>query len=101
MRIFRQGVLSIIADASKGNDDKNDRECSPSLQMLGRDGNIMDGEYSPSLRCSRKWKYNGWRALSIMPAISVSKSCSANRELLCKWGALSIAFAHVTKKAAL
>jgi hypothetical protein len=33
----------------KGNEDKNDRECSPSLQMLGRDGNIMDGEYSPSL----------------------------------------------------
>jgi hypothetical protein len=42
-------VLSIIVDALKGNEDKNDRECSPSLQMLGRDGNIMDGEYSPSL----------------------------------------------------
>jgi hypothetical protein len=43
-----------------GNEDKNDRECSPSLHMLGRDENIMDGEYSPSLRCSRRWKYSGW-----------------------------------------
>jgi hypothetical protein len=33
----------------KGNVDKNDRECSPLLQMLGRDGNIMHGKYSPSL----------------------------------------------------
>jgi hypothetical protein len=27
--------------------------------MLGKDGNIVDGEYSPSLRCSRRWKYSG------------------------------------------
>jgi hypothetical protein len=40
-------VCSIITDASKGNEDKNDRECSLSLQMLGRDENIMDGEYFP------------------------------------------------------
>jgi hypothetical protein len=33
--------------------------------MLGRDGNIMDGEFSPSLRCSRRWKYGGWGALPI------------------------------------
>jgi hypothetical protein len=64
----------------KGNEDKNDRECSPLLQMLGRDENIMDGEYSPSLRCSRKWKYSGWGALPITPAISVPKSCSVDGE---------------------
>jgi hypothetical protein len=68
--------------------------------MLGKDGNIMDGEYSPSLRCSRRWKYNGWGALPITPAISVPKSCYANGErsplplpmspkkLLYRWGAL-------------
>jgi hypothetical protein len=33
---------------------------APSLQMLGRDRNIMDGEYSPSLRCSKRWKYSEW-----------------------------------------
>jgi hypothetical protein len=27
----------------KGNEDKNDREHSPSLQMLKKDGNIMNG----------------------------------------------------------
>jgi hypothetical protein len=37
-------------DALKGNDDKNDGECSISLQMLGKDGNTMDGECSPSLK---------------------------------------------------
>jgi hypothetical protein len=42
--------------------------------MLGRNGNIMDGEYFPSLRCSRKWKYSGWRALPITITISISKS---------------------------
>jgi hypothetical protein len=63
--------------------------------MLGRDGNIMDGEYSPSLRCSRRWKYIGWGALSITLAISVPKN------LLCKWEALSIAFVYVAKKATL
>jgi hypothetical protein len=41
--------------------------------MLGRDGNIMDREYSPSLRCSRRWKYSGWGALPIMPTILVPK----------------------------
>jgi hypothetical protein len=34
--------------------------------MLGRDENIMDGEYSPSLRCSRRWKYSEWEALPII-----------------------------------
>jgi hypothetical protein len=63
----------------KGNEDKNDRECSPSIQMLGRDENIMDGEYSPSLRCLR-WKYSGWGALPITPAISVPKSCFVDGE---------------------
>jgi hypothetical protein len=38
----------------KGNEDKNDRKYFPSLQMLWRDGNIMDGEYFPLLRCSRR-----------------------------------------------
>jgi hypothetical protein len=88
--------------------------------MLGKDGNIMDGEYSPSLRCLRRWKYSGWGALPIIPAISVLKSCSTNGErsplplpmstkkllyrweaLLYKWGALPIAFAHVNQKVAL
>jgi hypothetical protein len=50
--------------------------------MLGRDGNIMDGEYSPSLRCSRRWKYRGWGALPITTAISVPK------KLLYRWRAL-------------
>jgi hypothetical protein len=31
----------------KGNEDKNDRECFPSLQMLGRDENIKDGGVLP------------------------------------------------------
>jgi hypothetical protein len=31
MRIIKQGVLLIIADASKGNEDKNDRKYPPSL----------------------------------------------------------------------
>jgi hypothetical protein len=72
------------------------------LQMLGRDGNIMDGEYSPSLRCSRRWKYSGWGALPITPSISVLKNCFVDGEcfllplsmsakkLLYRWEALSM-----------
>jgi hypothetical protein len=48
--------------------------------MLGKDGNIMDGEYFPSLRCSRRWKYNGWGVLPITPAISVPKNYSTDEE---------------------
>jgi hypothetical protein len=62
-----------FADASKGNEDKNDRKCYLSLEMLGRYGNIMDGEYSPSLRCSRRWKYSGWGTLPITLAILLPK----------------------------
>jgi hypothetical protein len=32
-----------------GDEDKNDGKCSPSLEMLRRDGNTIDGERSPSL----------------------------------------------------
>jgi hypothetical protein len=35
---FLDREYSIIANALKENENKNDRECSPSLQMLGRDG---------------------------------------------------------------
>jgi hypothetical protein len=48
--------------------------------MLGKDGNIMDGEYSPSLRYSRRWKYSGWGVLSIMPTTSVPKNYFADGE---------------------
>jgi hypothetical protein len=70
------------------------------LQMLGTDGNILDGEYSPSLRCSRRWKYSGWEALPITPTISILKSCYVDGErsllplsistkkLLYRWGTL-------------
>jgi hypothetical protein len=40
----------------------------------------MDGEYSPSLRCSRRWKYSGWGALPITLVISVLKSCYVDGE---------------------
>jgi hypothetical protein len=38
----------------KGNENKNDGECSPSLQMLGKNGNLMDGKCSSSLEML-KW----------------------------------------------
>jgi hypothetical protein len=72
--------FSVIADASKGNEDKNGRKCFPSLQILGRDRNIIDGEYFPSLRYSRRWKYSGWGALPITSATSIPKNCSADGE---------------------
>jgi hypothetical protein len=40
----------------------------------------MNGKYFPSLRCSRRWKYSGWGAVSITPTISVPKNCFADRE---------------------
>jgi hypothetical protein len=58
--------------------------------MLGRDGNIMDGEYSPSMRCSRRLKYNGWGAFPITPAISVPKVALQPNKLLYRWGALAM-----------
>jgi hypothetical protein len=42
-------VLSLITDASKRNEDKNDRECSPSIT------NAWEG-----------WEHNGWGVLSII-----------------------------------
>jgi hypothetical protein len=48
--------------------------------MLGRDENIMDGEYSPSLRYLKRWKYSGWGALPITPTISVPKSYTIDGE---------------------
>jgi hypothetical protein len=32
----------------RGDEDKNDGKCSPSLEMLRRDGNTMDAEHSAS-----------------------------------------------------
>ena len=53
MRILRWGILSIIVDASKGKEDKNDRECSPSIT------NAWEG-----------WEHNGWGVLSIIKILN-------------------------------
>jgi hypothetical protein len=49
-------------------------------KCLEGDGNIIDGEYSPLLKCSRRWKYSGWGVFSIIPTILVPKSCSTDGE---------------------
>jgi hypothetical protein len=57
-----------------GDEDKNDGERSPSLEMLRKDGNTVDGKRSPSPQ-----PYH-------------------SQKLLCKWEALPIVFAHVNQK---
>jgi hypothetical protein len=64
----------------KGNEEKNDRECSPSLQMLGRDENIMDGETSPSLKMLKEVEIQ-WMGSTPHHASHISsKSCYADGE---------------------
>jgi hypothetical protein len=82
-------------DALKGNDDKNDGECSISLQMLGKDGNTMDGECSPSLKMLKEVEIQ-WMGSALHHASHIN-----SKKLLYRWGALPIAFAYVTKKTAL
>jgi hypothetical protein len=58
------------------------------------------------------WEHNGWGVLSIiemLKEVEIQWMGSAlhhvnhmsAKKLLCRWGALPIAFAHITKKAAL